>query len=73
MGAELGEEFAIALDRPGDVDLEPGVHVDALQPLQEMPVIGRALRLAIGHDVKPGALLLIDGEAGGIALRLLQH
>jgi hypothetical protein len=37
-----------------------------------MTIVGGALCFAVGHDRQAGTFLLIDGEAYGVALRLVQ-
>ena len=48
------------------------VDVDAVERGGEAVRIALAAHLAVGDDVEPGALLLADGENGGVVLRLLE-
>jgi hypothetical protein len=48
------------------------VEIDAFQRRGEAVGIALAAHLAIGDDVEAGALLVADGEDGGVVLRLLE-
>ena len=48
------------------------VDVDALKRGGEAVGVALAAYLAVGNDVEPGALLVADGEDGGVVLRLLE-
>src|SRR6185437_3179118 len=48
------------------------VDVHALERGGEAVRVALATHLAVGDDVEPGALLVGDGEPGGIVLRLLE-
>jgi hypothetical protein len=73
LAADFAGDARHRIGMSGAVERRAGiVDIDAFKRSGETVRIAFTAQFAVGNDVEPGALLIADGEQGGVVLRLIE-